>query len=111
MRLLALLLSLLLTGCSLLNPSPQPRPALKPYAQEITPGMALDLCRLRSIQVTVNGSPDDAQRAIAAQANQAGVRWYRIIMISETAIPGRWYSEALFYGTQPHRCDTTAPPE
>ncbi|WP_051150917.1 biofilm peroxide resistance protein BsmA [Tatumella saanichensis] len=109
MRPFLLLLPLLLSGCTLLTPTPEPRPPLKPYAQELSLGMTLDLCKLRSVQVMVHGSPDDAQRAIAAQANQAGVRWYRIIMITETVIPGRWYSEAIFYGTQPHRCEVTAP--
>lgn len=101
LRLLTLFFSLLLSGCSLVNPTPVPRPSLQPYAQELSLAQTLDLCKTASVHVTVYGSPDDAERAIAARANQAGVRWYRIIMVSDTVIPGRWYSEAIFYRTTP----------
>ena len=67
------------------------------------------LCQAGSVHVVVRGSPDDAQRAIADKANRAGVRWYRIMMISESVIPGRWYGEALFYGTYAGSCAVSAP--
>lgn len=101
LRVLTLCFSLLLSGCALVHPTPVPRPPLKPYAQELSLAQTLDLCKTANVHVTVYGSPDDAERAIHAMANQAGVRWYRIIMVSDTVVPGRWYSEAIFYRTSP----------
>ncbi|WP_294903024.1 biofilm peroxide resistance protein BsmA [Tatumella sp. UBA2305] len=101
LRVLFLFSALLLSSCALVNPTPVPRPPLKPYAQELSLAQTLDLCKTANVHVTVYGSPDDAERTIYAMANQAGVRWYRIIMVSDTVVPGRWYSEAIFYSTQP----------
>ncbi len=101
LRVLITLFPLLLGGCALVHPTPVPRPPLQSYAQELNLAQTLDLCKTENVHVIVYGSPDDAERAIAARANQAGVRWYRIIMVSETVVPGRWYSEAIFYRTTP----------
>lgn len=98
-----------LSGCALLTPAPAPRPPLQPYAQELNRNMTYDLCKTGEVHVVVRGSPDDAQRAIADKANRAGVRWYNIIMINETVIPGRWYAEAIFYGTYAGSCAVSAP--
>ncbi len=111
MHRLTLVLPLLfgLSGCALLTPAPVPRPPLQPYAQELSRSMTYDLCKTGEVHVVVRGSPDDAQRAIADKANRTGVRWYRIIMVSETVIPGRWYAEAIFYGTYAGSCVVSAP--
>ena len=98
-----------LSGCALLTPAPAPRPPLQPYAQELSKNMTYDLCKTAEVHVVVRGSPDDAQRAIAEKANRTGVRWYRIIMISETVIPGQWYGEAIFYGTYAGSCAVSVP--
>ncbi len=98
-----------LSGCALLTPAPASRPPLQPYAQELSLSMTYDLCKTGEVHAVVRGSPDDAQRAIAEKANRTGIRWYRIIMISETVIPGRWYGEAIFYGTYAGSCTRSAP--
>ncbi|KOC90693.1 biofilm peroxide resistance protein BsmA [Winslowiella iniecta] len=93
-----LLLALLLSGCSALNTTPQPPPVATSQAQSITRAQSLSLTRLGNITATVRGSPDDAERAIAAKANALGASYYYIIMVSETVIPAMWYATATLYG-------------
>ncbi|WP_437610210.1 biofilm peroxide resistance protein BsmA [Erwinia sp. V71] len=98
-RITYLLLALLLTGCSAFRTTPQPPPAPGPQAQQINRAQSMTLTKLANITATERGSPDDAERALAAQANAAGAPYYHIIMISETVIPGVWYGTATLYGT------------
>ncbi|MCP1438507.1 hypothetical protein J3D56_001943 [Erwinia persicina] len=95
---LSLFFVLLLTGCSLTQTTPQPPPPVQAQAQEITRAQSTTLTRLGTVSVSVRGSPDDAARAIAAKANEAGAKYYVIQMVSETVMPGRWYSTAVLYG-------------
>lgn len=97
-RLMSLAVILLMAGCSQFQTTPQPPPPATATAQEITRAQSLTLHKLGSITAHVRGSPDDAERAIAAKANEAGAPWYRIQMISETVMPGYWYASALLYG-------------
>ncbi|WP_158785194.1 biofilm peroxide resistance protein BsmA [Pantoea sp. BAV 3049] len=97
-RLLPLLFTLLLASCSQFKTPPEPPPPAGPKAQEITRAQSTALNRLGTISVTVRGSPDDAERAIADKANAAGATWYVIQMVSETVMPGNWYSTAILYG-------------
>lgn len=96
-----LIISLLLTGCSALQTTPKRPPEPAQQAQEISRAQSGGLPKLGTITVNVHGSPDDAQRAIAAQANQAGAAYYQIVMLSETVMPGLWYASAIFYGASP----------
>ncbi|MEI2265990.1 biofilm peroxide resistance protein BsmA [Erwinia sp. CGal63] len=98
MRKLSLFFMLLLAGCSQFKTTPEPPPPVKAQAQEITRAQSMTLTRLGTVSVSVRGSPDDAQRAIAAKANAAGAKFYLIQMVSETVMPGRWYSTAILYG-------------
>jgi len=91
-------MALLLSGCSALKTTPQPPPAPAHQAQEITRAQSAGLPRLGSITTQVRGSPDDAQRALAAEANQRGAVYYQIIMVDETVTPGYWYATAILYG-------------
>ena len=77
-----LTMALLVSGCSALKTTPQPPPAPTHQAQ-------------------VRGSPDDAQRALAAEANQRGAVYYQVIMVDETVTPGYWYATAILYGASP----------
>ncbi|PPS64836.1 hypothetical protein CRX72_05630 [Pantoea sp. BRM17] len=52
------------------------------------------LPKLGNISASTRGSPDDAQRAIAARASQAGAVYYQIVMLDETSFPGLWYATA-----------------
>ncbi|WP_449758314.1 biofilm peroxide resistance protein BsmA [Erwinia persicina] len=94
----ALLFVLLLSGCSVLNSTPQPPPPPAAQAVEISRAQSSNLPRLGSASVTVRGSPDDAERALAAKANTAGARYYQILLVNETVAPGMWYASAIFYG-------------
>lgn len=98
MRKLSLLLMLLLAGCSQFRATPEPPPPVQAQAQEITRAQSITLTRLGTVSVSVRGSPDDAGRAIAAKANEAGAKFYVIQMVSETVMPGHWYSTAILYG-------------
>lgn len=98
MRKLSLILALLMAGCSQFSTTPKPPPPVQAQAQEITRVQSMTLTRLGTVSVSVRGSPDDAQRAIAAKANEAGAKFYVIQMVSETVMPGRWYSTATLYG-------------
>lgn len=98
MRWLSLLVVLLLSGCSLFATRPEPPPPVQAQAQEITRAQSMTLTRLGTVSVSVRGSPDDAERAIAAKANAAGAKFYVVQMVSETVMPGRWYSTAILSG-------------
>ena len=99
MRLIpSLIITLLLSGCSLLHTTPQPPPPAQSYAQEITRAQSLNLPRLGTETVIVRGSPDDAERALAARANARGASYYLIQMVDDTQLPGMWYASAIFYG-------------
>lgn len=96
-----LVISLLLAGCSAFQTPPKAPPAPTQQSQEISRAQSGGLPKLGNISVSVQGSPDDAQRAIAAQANQVGAAYYQIVMVSETVMPGLWYASAILYGASP----------
>jgi len=98
MRRLSLFFLLLLAGCSQFQTKPEAPPPVKAQAQEVNRAQSMTLTRLGTVSVSVRGSPDDAERAIAAKANEAGAKFYLIQMVSETVMPGRWYSTAILYG-------------
>lgn len=93
-----LLFVLLTAGCSQLQTKPESPPPPASQAQEVNRAQSLTLSKLGTITVNERGSPDDAERAIAAKANQAGASYYYIQMISETVMPGLWYASAILYG-------------
>lgn len=98
MRTLFLVLTLLLSGCAAFTTTPQAPPPPGHQAQEISRAQSYGLPKLGTITATTRGSPDDAQRAIAAKANQAGAVYYQILMLDETTIPSFWYATAILYG-------------
>jgi hypothetical protein len=98
MRTLILTLTLLLSGCAAFTTTPQPPPPPSHQAQEISRAQSDGLPKLGNITTTTRGSPDDAQRAIAVKANQAGAVYYQILMLDETTIPSFWYATAILYG-------------
>jgi len=98
MRCLFLVISLLLTGCAAFKTTPQAPPPPTSHAQEITRAQSDGLRKLGNITVTTRGSPDDAERALAARANQLGAVYYQILMLDETTLPGFWYGTAILYG-------------
>lgn len=101
-------LMLLLSGCSAFHTTPQPPPPPARQAQEITKAQRFNLPEMGSYSVTVNGSPDDAQRAIARGANAAHASYYLILALSESIRPGFWYASARFYGAPDSARSATA---
>ena len=89
---------LLLASCAQFKTTPEPPPPAGATAQEITHARSMTLTRTGAVSVTEPGSPDDAERAIAVKATEAGAKWYVIQLVSETAMPGIWYARALLYG-------------
>lgn len=92
-----LLLCLFLTGCSLGTITPKPPPPPAEHAQEVVRAQTLSLEKMGTISVQAFGSPDDAMRRVQERADYVGARYYYIIMVSETIIPGSWYSQAILY--------------
>ncbi len=98
MRRLLLAVCLVLSGCSAFKTTHEAPPPPTSHAQEITRAQSYGLRKLGNITVTTRGSPDDAQRALAARANQAGAVYYQILMLDETTLPGFWYGTAILFG-------------
>lgn len=96
-RFAALLLVLLLSGCSALQGTQQPAPPVADHPQEIRRNQTEGLQRMGTVSALVRGSPDDAEEAIKAQAVAAKADYYVIIMVDETIITGQWYSQAILY--------------
>lgn len=97
-RVVILLFVLLAAGCSQFKTKPESPPPPTSQAQEVNRAQSLTLVKISTITVNERGSPDDAERAIAAKANQAGASYYYIQMVSETVMPGLWYASAILYG-------------
>jgi hypothetical protein len=93
----ALLLALLLGGCSVLQGTPQPAPPVADHPQEIRRNQTEGLQRMGTITALERGSPMDVENAIKAQAVAAKADYYVIILIDETVITGQWYSQAILY--------------
>ena len=91
MRRFLLVLSLLLTGCAAFKTTPEAPPPPTSHAQEISRAQSYGLRKLGNIT-------DDAERALAARANQVGAVYYQILMLDETTLPGFWYGTAILYG-------------
>jgi PBP1b-binding outer membrane lipoprotein LpoB len=101
MRYIMIAFLLMLSGCSSLKTTPQQPPPPSSQAQEVSRAQSTDLPKMGNISVSVRGSPDDAERELAAKANQAGAAYYQIVMVDETVMPGLWYATAILYGRSP----------
>ncbi|MTH47062.1 biofilm peroxide resistance protein BsmA [Intestinirhabdus alba] len=98
MRLLAsVLLAALISGCSVLQGTPQPPPAAADRPQEIRRDRTQGLQRMGSVTALVRGSPDDAVAEIRAKAAAAQADYYVIVMVDETIVTGQWYAQAILY--------------
>jgi len=97
---LLLLFSLMLSGCSTLTTTPQAPPPPASQPQEISRAQSVGLPKLGTVSVSTRGSPDDAQRAIAARARQTSAVYYQIVMLDDSAFPGIWHATAILYGAR-----------
>ncbi|WP_370553773.1 biofilm peroxide resistance protein BsmA [Edwardsiella tarda] len=95
---LALLLPLLLSACSVMESKPfPPPPPIAGHAQELRRDQNEGLTKMWNITASVYGSPMNVQEVIQQRADAAGARYYYIVMLQETSVPGQWYSVATLY--------------
>ena len=97
LRFTALILVLLLSGCSALQGTPQPAPPVADHPQEIRRDQSNGLQRLGTVSALVRGSPDDALAEIRAKAVAAKADYYVVLLVDETIVTGQWYSQAILY--------------
>ncbi|POP41038.1 biofilm peroxide resistance protein BsmA [Superficieibacter electus] len=96
-RIAPLILTMLLSGCSVLEGTPKAPPPLTTPPQEIQRNQTLGLQRTGTVSAMIYGSPMDVEAAIKAKAAAAKADYYVIVMIDDTVFPGQWYSQAILY--------------
>ena len=94
---ISLMLVMLLSGCSILQGTPQPAPPVADHPQEIRRDQTQGLQRMGTVTPLVRGSPDDAVDEVKAKAAAAKADYYVIVMVDETIVTGQWYSQAILY--------------
>lgn len=95
--LIAVLLAVLLSGCTVLEGKPQPAPPASEHPQEIRRNQTHALKEIGAVSVVVLGSPMDVEKGLKAKAAAAKADYYVIQLMDETKVPGRWYGRALLY--------------
>ena len=96
-RFTSLMLVMLLSGCSILQGTPQPAPPVADHPQEIRRDQTQGLQRMGTVTSLVRGSRDDAVDEVRAKAAAAKADYYVIVMVDETIVTGQWYSQAVLY--------------
>jgi hypothetical protein len=96
-RFAALLLTMALGGCSVLEGSPQPAPPVADHPQEIRRNQTEGLQRMGTVTALERGSPADVEDAIKAKAVAVKADYYVIVLVDETIVTGQWYSQAILY--------------
>ncbi|WP_435951879.1 biofilm peroxide resistance protein BsmA [Dryocola sp. BD626] len=98
MRLLsALLLTMVLSACSVLHGTPQPAPPVADHPQEIQRSQTQGLTKIGTVSAMERGSPMDSEATIKAKAAAAKADYYLIVLNDETVIAGQWYAQAILY--------------
>lgn len=96
-RFIPMLLALMLSGCTLLEGTPEAPPPATDHPQEIRRNQTEGLQRMGTVSALVYGSPMDVEETIRAKATTQKADYYVIIMIDDTVVPGQWYSQAILY--------------
>ncbi|MEH2921586.1 biofilm peroxide resistance protein BsmA [Samsonia erythrinae] len=96
-RMFFLPLILMIAGCQAIQGSPTPAPPPADNALEISYAQTSQLARMGTISVSVRGNADDADRAIQQKADDAGARYYVIVLKSESTFTDTWYARAVLY--------------
>ena len=91
------LLALALSGCSVLQGTPEAPPPASDHPQEIRRNQSEGLQKIGTVSVLMYGSPMDVETALKAKAEAAKADYYVIVMIDDTMVPGQWYSQAILY--------------
>ncbi|MCI4214509.1 biofilm peroxide resistance protein BsmA [Dickeya dianthicola] len=96
---LSALLSMLISGCTLLAGKPVPPPPPAEQAVDVSREQSYLLEKAGSVSVDVRGSLDDAVREIQRQANARGMPYYRVVSLTESEHVRRdsWHGYAIFY--------------
>jgi Protein of unknown function (DUF1471) len=96
-RFASMLLVLMLSGCSVLQGTPEAPPPLTSRPQEIQRNQTEGLQKIGTVSAMVFGSPMDVEAEIKAKVTAANADYYVIVMIDDTVVPGQWYSQAILY--------------
>ena len=94
---ISMLLALLLSGCTLLEGTPEAPPPVTDHPQEIRRNQTEGLQRMGTVSALVYGSPMDVEETIKAKVAARKADYYVIVMIDDTVVPGQWYSQAILY--------------
>lgn len=94
---ISMLLALVLSGCTLLEGTPEAPPPVTDHPQEIRRNQTEGLQRMGSVSALVYGSPMDVEETIKAKVAARKADYYVIVMIDDTVVPGQWYSQAILY--------------
>lgn len=96
-RFAPLLLAVWLSGCSVLQGTPEAPPPLTSHPQEIKRNQTEGLQKIGTVSALVYGSPMDADAAIKEKVTAAKADYYVVVMVDDTVVPGQWYSQAILY--------------
>ncbi|MFH7828356.1 biofilm peroxide resistance protein BsmA [Kluyvera chengduensis] len=96
-RFIPLLLALLLSGCTILEGTPEAPPPVTDHPQEIRRNQTAGLQRIGTVSSLVYGSPMDVEASIKEKVAAQKADYYVIVMIDDTVVPGQWYSQAILY--------------
>lgn len=94
---ISMLLALVLSGCTLLEGTPEAPPPVTDHPQEIRRNQTEGLQRMGTVSALVYGSPMDVEETIKAKVAARKADYYVIVMIDDTVVPGQWYSQAILY--------------
>lgn len=96
-RLTPWFLAIALSGCSVLQGTPEAPPPATDHPQEIHRNQTNGLQKMGTVSVLMYGSPMDVEAALKTKAEAAKADYYVIVMIDDTLVPGQWYSQAILY--------------
>ena len=96
-RLIPLLLALSLSGCTLLEGTPEAPPPATDHPQEIRRNQTEGLQRMGTVSALVFGSPMDVEASIKEKVTAQKADYYVIVMMDDTVVPGQWYAQAILY--------------
>ena len=96
-RFIPMLLALMLSGCTLLEGTPEAPPPATDHPQEIRRNQTEGLQRMGTVSAWVLGSPMDVEASIKEKVTAQKADYYVIVMMDDTVVPGQWYAQAILY--------------
>ncbi|WP_330983350.1 MULTISPECIES: biofilm peroxide resistance protein BsmA [Enterobacterales] len=96
-RFAPILLAVLLSGCTVLQGTPEAPPPLTSHPQEIKRNQTEGLQKIGTVSALVYGSPMDVEAALKEKVTAAKADYYVVVMVDDTVVPGQWYSQAILY--------------